>query len=401
MGGERIKLRVLIPLAIAIVGLMGAFVSGAFRLMNGALDDEVNRHLHSARKVIRARHHGDIVTLSNSLENLEEVKALSKAWIRGDSVEIQAIVKPFFAELYNNHGITHCYLHNPKDGPSLRVHHPGSFHDTTDHWTLDNAIETGRLSFGTELSSSGSFRLIVVKPWYIKKQLVGYIELGKEFKNITKGVPDALGVEIVALLDKRQIDREKWEKAYLVSHSTASWDDFTNFVVIDNSFYETPVSIDNWLSHNHDSHAGLHQQIQIYDRTYCVAFFPLIDARNRDVGDIAVFYDATALIARTGNLLMLITTMCLFIGVALFISFYKMLGSIETELAESRQKILGDSQLRFEIEQRHAKELATHVVEVELARSRALNMARQAERARLEAEKATRELQEKHNQPAP
>ena len=248
-----------------------------------------------------------------------------------------------------------------------------------------------------ELGASGSFRLNVVKPWYVKKQLVGYLELGKEFRNVTKGVPTALGVELVAFVDKRRIDRDRWEDAYLDPGSLTSWDDFTDFVVIDNSFDEVPVSVNNWLKRDHDDHAGLHEQIQLYGRTYCVGFFPLIDARNRDVGDIAVFYDATSLVARTENLLMLITTMCLLIGVALFASFNKMLGSLEAELNESRQKIIDDNRLRLEIEQRHAKELAAHVVEVELARSKALNMAKQAERARLEAEQATRELQEKHS----
>ena len=53
----------------------------------------------------------------------------------------------------------------------------------------------------------------------------------------------------------------------------------------------------------------------------------------------------------------------------------RMLDSLERELRESHQKILRENELRLEIEKRHAKELAAHVVELEVTRARERNTA--------------------------
>jgi two-component system NtrC family sensor kinase len=373
VGSEKIKLRILVPLTVAITGLLGAFVSGSFRIQQHALDDEVHRYVSSVRKVLRARHHTNVELLSGTLDNLLGDRALCRSFIQRDRNQLHHTLKSTFWELARNHDVTHFYVHDIDGVNFLRVHQPGAYGDTLRHTTLNRARNTGRPFFGMELSSSGAFTLSIVVPWHIEGQLAGFIELGKEFKQIAKDIPDALGIEMITFIDKELIERKAWEAEYGSAGNSPGWTDFTDFAVIDNTFGEPLVDLDQWLLTTPGDEIAGKTQVAFENRTFSVAFFSLIDVENRHVGKVAIFYDATKHILRTRRLLIMVSAMSLLIGVALFVSFYKMLDSIEKELAESRERTMDENRHRLEIEQKHARELAAHVVELELARARSGN----------------------------
>lgn len=346
-------------------------------MLQGALNDEVNRYLVSVKKTLRARHHDDLETLSAATADLRRNRAVQKAFVENDRRRLFDALKPFQRDLGRYHRITRVSIHDSAGVNFMRVHQPAHHGDTVIHSTFRKARETEQPFFGMELSESGSFTLSIVVPWHIDKRLAGYVEIEKELHYITEDIPTAMGVELISLIDKRYINRTEWEKAYRVTEGGPHWDDFADFVVVGNSFQNSPKAVARMLTTRHEQHRGEIPQIEFGGRRYCVAFFPLIDVRNRDVGDIAVFYDATAAYKRTENLLMFIGIMCVLIGIALFVSFYHMLDGLERELRESHQKILCESELRLEIEKKHAKELAAHVVELELIRARERKAAQQ------------------------
>ncbi|UCE25313.1 MAG: hypothetical protein JSU74_04520 [Candidatus Zixiibacteriota bacterium] len=374
MDNERIKLRILIPLTIAVVVLIGTFITGAFHLMHHSLEDEIDRYLTSARKVMKSRHHADVESLSKVIEDLTSDPRLQQTFAKDQRAGTRAILEPVFHELARNHNVTHLSLYYAGGKNFLSLQLPRILSDTLSSTTLAKARETGRLFFGMELSRSGAFCLRVAAPWYIGNSLTGFIELGKEFTGITREIPRALGIDLVTYIDKKYILRDDWEKTYSSRDTSATWDTFPDCVIIDNSFEGLPP-IDGG---SHPVEAGNHTvaglKLKSNDASYCVAHIPLVDVQNRVVGHLAIYYDATRPIERTENVLIFLGTICLAIGLALFISFYLMLDSLERELLDSREKLVLENNRRLEVEQKHARELAVHVLDLELARTKATSM---------------------------
>ncbi|UCG60953.1 MAG: hypothetical protein JSV52_11565 [Candidatus Zixiibacteriota bacterium] len=398
MGGEKIKLRILVPLTIAIVGLLGSFVSGTYRLMNGALHSQVDQYLASVKKVIRANHHSDIEVLGEIADNLARHQRLRQAYRNNNRPQAQSVLRPIFQELSQQHGISKLYIHD-RDGVNFaRAHQPHLFGDTMNHATLAGAIQTGDVCFGMELCDRGSFTFSFVLPWRYPGEIAGYIELGKDFQYITREVPAAFGVEMITLINKTHVSRKAWERAYRHGNIDVWWNTFSDFVIIDNTFDTIPARLNHWFSENPEE-PPYNQRISLEGVTYSLAFFPLVDILGRKVGGVAVFCDITHYLEKTFKQLVLISAMCLIIGIALCVSFYKMLEGLEAELTDSRQKILRESQLRLEIERRHTKELAAHILELELARTRALKMVRESELAKQQAEKIKKEYLQKQGYP--
>ncbi len=384
MNNERIKLRILIPLTIAIVCLLGAFISGAFRLLNNDLDEGINHYLTSVKRVIKNRHHSDVETMSTSLERLAENQTLYKAFLQKDRGKLAQVLGPYFEELKHNHHTTHFSIHDTDGVNFVRLHDPQRFGDKIERFTFKKAVETGALFFGMELNPDGLFVLRTVTPWKIDGKLIGYLEIGKELKYMTQNVPLELGVNVIAFVNKKFVLRERWEDKHRQVDSSDCWDDYENFVIIDKSISVDPASVSDFLATDHQDHEKAHMRFEQDGAYYLTSVFQLIDARNRDVGDIMVFYDVTRQVTRAHRLLILISFICVLVGSALIVSFYKMLGSLEQELSDSREQLLEESRNRLEIEQKHARELAKHVIEVEVARTKALNAAKEAERAQLE-----------------
>ncbi|MEW6413104.1 MAG: cache domain-containing protein [Candidatus Zixiibacteriota bacterium] len=393
MGSERIKLRILIPLTIAIVGLLGAFISGAFRLLNNDLNGEIRHYLTSVKKVIKSRHHNDVEVMSASLQYLQENQTLRNAYTQRDRGRLAQLMTIYFHELKHNHNITHFSIHDPDGSNFLRLHQPHHFGDRIQRFTFEKAAESGAPFFGMELNPDGLFILRMVSPWYVDGKLLAYLEIGKELKYMTRSVPAELGVNVIAFVNKAYVDRRKWEERHKTVDSNDTWNDYRDFVIIDKSMSVQPALINDFLSIDHSLHDQLPLRFTQNDRCYMTSVFQLIDAQNRDVGDMMVFYDVTDQVGRAHRLLFLISTICVVVGLGLFVSFYKMLDSLEQELSESRDRVLQESRKRLEVEQKHARELARHVIEVEIAKTKALNAAREAEKAKEEAEKAQLELQ--------
>ncbi len=386
MDNERIKFRVLVPLTAAIVGLIGAFVAGAFHLMNDSLDYEIGRQLTSARQVIKVSHHANVELLSKVIENLASNQRLKKAYIEGRRAETRAILDPVLHELFESHNVSDLCLYDTLGVDFVRIQRSPINGDTAQSIPLIKARETGRLFFGMDLRPGGAFSLRVAAPWHINDRLAGFIELGKKSTHITKEVPRALGVDMVTYIDKKYLSRERWEKTHSTPDSALAWDTFPNCVIIDNSFNGLPP-LDK-IHHPVESGARAiaFRKVNTSETSYCVADYPLVDVQNRVVGHFAIYYDATQHIQRTENLLTFISAICLAIGLGLFIFFYRILDGLERELIHSREKLELENARRLEVEQKHARELAVHVLELELARSRMVSIAPQAGRTGASAE---------------
>ncbi|UCD64269.1 MAG: hypothetical protein JSW34_02190 [Candidatus Zixiibacteriota bacterium] len=375
MASEKIKARILLPLTIAIFGLLGTFVTGTYRVLNKNLDEEIGRYLASVKKYVQASHRRDIDAMSSELISLTRSGEVRRAWTDESDRDLCAVVKPYFDRMRLRSDISHCYVFDSTGAKILCAGEPDIAGEPTGRFTLAQAQRTGQMAFGVELCAHGTFSLKVVTPWVLEDRPAGFIEAGKELSGLTGAVPSLLGVQIATLVRKEYIDRPAWEANCRSSGIAVDWDRFADFVVVEKSLENVPTGTEEWLSRDRKAYVSARQEVKDDGRTFATAFIPLIDARARHVGDLVLFHDTTARVSRAHHLLFSITVMCILIGLALCVSFYKMLGNIERELAESRHKLIEESRARLEFEKRHTKELAAHVVQLELARQAAGRLA--------------------------
>lgn len=379
MSAVRIKSRVLIPLAMAIAGLLGAFVVGSYQVLDENLDEEVDRHLASVKKYLSAQHQNDLDELGAAVANIAQSNDVGKAWKDGDRERIRTTLNRYLPELRVSHDITHLYLYDTSGALIFCMDGCPPGDKPQDRFTLSRARVTGRFSYGMELCEHGTFSLRVVMPRLVDGQLTGFIEIGEELQSLTRNIPAVLGVQVAALVKKSYLDRTAWEDRLAGPYSDADWDALPNRVTLEKSIEQVPEEIDKWLSQKSADGPDLKHKLAFDNHTYTAAFVPLIDAQARDVGDIVLFYDSTARTKRAQRLFVIIATASLLIGVALLVSFYKMLDKLEAELLMSRRMLIEENQARLEVEKRHTRELAAHVVNLELNRSRAQQSTKEPE----------------------
>src|ERR1700736_5544950 len=194
--GNRIKFRILIPLVLALGVLLATFAFAIWRVQQKQLAkgadfeaQEIERRLHDA-ETQRA------TVLKTTIEAVMNDGQLTEAFRKRDRAALLERVKPLFASLQNEHGITHFYFHLPDRTVLLRVHNPSANGDKIDRYTMREAERTGKVSVGIERGLTGIFTLRVVSPWRQDEQLLGYLELGVEFEQIVADVHNQLSKDV-------------------------------------------------------------------------------------------------------------------------------------------------------------------------------------------------------------
>ena len=173
-----VRRRLLVPLVIVLLLLVGGFSFVLMRSYKTNLDQTSARVLKDASDELAK----EMVEQSEGLAALEEVflrdASLHYAMKDRDRERLLTSYGDVFAQLRQDHGMTHFYFHGPDRVNLLRVHKPEKHGDLIDRFTAREAERTGKMASGIELGPLGTFTLRVVRPVFDGGTLIGYIELG-------------------------------------------------------------------------------------------------------------------------------------------------------------------------------------------------------------------------------
>lgn len=336
---EKIKLRILVPLASALGILLAVSIFTAHILHTRRINNETQKHFFEVKKLFKMELYDNAVLLDGLIDLLQKDKDLRDAWLAKDRKTLLKYTTPVFNKLRHKHNLTHFYFHGLDRVCFLRVHNPPRHGDYIDRFTMDSTVRDGKTSYGIELGPLGTFTLRVVYPWKIDGRLAGYIELGEEIEHITTKLRETLGVELCHILNKSYLDRAKWEEGMKMLGRQPQWDQFPNFVLSGNTLPELPLTLRKYLERlvtcEDEEHLSHVLKQSLGNRHYQGRFLPLIDAGGRDVGDFVVNADVTE--AVTGiKAFSAILTLCYIIVVFLSLGFfYFYVGQIEHRLTNS------------------------------------------------------------------
>ena len=216
--------------------------------------------------------------------------------------------RPFFLDIRGKHQITHLYFHSLDRTNFLRVHYPELSGDTINRFTLSEAERSGLVGYGLELGTMGTLTLRVVVPWRVNGKLVGYLEMGKEIDNVIDEMKKILEVDLLLVVNKRHLNIEGWKEGYGKGEQFSHWDQFPDVVVFGSTVDELPPLINKDLSRPHHLHKDLLMEFTVNGYKYIAGFAPLIDASEKDIGDIIIIKDFESITAVAKNITLLVLT---------------------------------------------------------------------------------------------
>ena len=336
---EKIKWRILIPLASALGVLLAVSILTAHILHTRRINNQTQKRLSQVKKLLKMELDEDAQLLNGLINLLQKDNDLRDAWFTKDREALLKYATPIFNNIHQQHKITHFYFHDLGSVCFLRVHNPSRHGDYIDRFTMHSAVSDAKTAYGIELGPLGTFTLRVVYPWHIDGRLVGYIELGEEIEHITSELKATLGVELCFFINKSYLDRTKWEEGMKMLGRQPLWDKFPNFVVFDSTFSSLPAALSKYLeelsSCDDKIHLSRALKLTSNNRHYQGRFLPLIDAGGRDIGCIVVHTDITEEVAGLRIFSLILTLSCITVIFLLLSFFYFYIGEIESKLTNS------------------------------------------------------------------
>jgi PAS domain S-box-containing protein len=287
-----IQRRLMIPLAAVLLLLIGAFGVLQVKQQKDSLDQDCREAMEEVS--------GDMETLL--VEQSQTLDALGQVLLRDTGLRtalktrsrqrLLADHEPIFAKLRADQGLlTHFYFVGTDRVCLLRVHKPEKHGDLIDRFTMREAERTGRTAVGLELGPLGTFTLRSVQPVYDGDALIGYLELGKEIKDILAKLHKKDDIEIALAIRKGALDRTAWEAGMKMLDRKADWNRFPSDVLIYSSLPRFPVELDRFVGGAGHTHNKVNEETAVGGLLWQIVAAPIQDASGVEVGDLLVLHD--------------------------------------------------------------------------------------------------------------
>ena len=200
---------------------------------------------------------------------------------------------PVFATLKADRNLSECTFIGPDRICLLRVHKPELSGDRIDRFTLREAERRGRTATGLELEPTGSFTLKSVHPVYDDGTLIGYLELGKEIKDVLDTLHARNEVDFAVIIYKKSLDRTRWEKRPRMPGLETDWNRFSATALTYSTLPSLPADVGRFVEEWLPKHVHASMETTSGDQTWRVMSTPLKDASSSEVGHLIVLFNIT------------------------------------------------------------------------------------------------------------
>lgn len=284
----------LIPLSLALAILMLTILVLAYQY-NQRDHAETRAHaLQAVDQALRLAVDRDSDKLGALITVLLDNQTLQTHFRQRDRSALLASTQGLFQRLREEHGITHLYFMTPVREMFLRVHQPFHFGDTITRKTALEAERTQSLVSGLELGVHGVFSLRVVAPWWDQAHnFLGFVEFGMEIDKTLAQLHELSGVELLMLVEKKYLDRQKWEEGARLIGLASDWDQYPAHVLVGRTRGADP----NLLRYHRFSGtivsatAGRPYEVVVADRVIEFGEVPLRDFAGNAVGVTVILSD--------------------------------------------------------------------------------------------------------------
>jgi len=336
--------RLLLPFSLALFALLITSVAIIYWQQFNNINEEVISHTKKVQQLFKMKLDEEAKILESQINLLRLNKDLQKSYENQDRKALLKSALPFFQILNNKYQVTHFYFIGLDKICFLRIHNPERYGDLIPRFTLAEAIDNNAPAYGIELGKFGTFTLRLVYPWYVNGKLIGYIELGKEIEHITVAIKEILNVELLFTINKSFLNRSDWEEGSRMMGNNGDWNLFSDIVIIDKTIpvisQEVKKTIEEISLHSTHEHLKTQTKLTFNNKRYNSMLIPLIDAGNRDLGNIIVLIDISESETVLRTLLLVLITISIVISAGLLRFFYVFIQSIEAEFVKVHDEVI-------------------------------------------------------------
>jgi hypothetical protein len=349
--GDKIRTRILIPMAVLLVVLLVVSVTSVYWVQQRHIDEQVMAHLSGTEGLFQNLLDHEAKFVNGQIDFLKADPAIVSAWLSKDREKLINCATPLFEAMRSKYRVTHFYFVEPDKTCFLRVQDPDRYGDKKKLFTLDRVASEGKASYGIELGKLGTFTLRVIHPWVIDRKLAGYMELGMEIEHLTPKLKEAIGADLFFVINKEYLSRAKWEAGLEMLGKKGNWNYFADYALIDGTMDVIPREVREHLDSDHVEKTQDYFKTTSQGRTFRGGCIPLIDAGSRKVGDVVVLTDVTEAKASLFALFVSLTAISIVVGVVLVVLFSFYIGRIGSKLIDNQNRLSEEVEQRKHIEE--------------------------------------------------
>jgi len=341
-----IRLKLILPLVLGLA-LIAAATTVLMRFVHQMAVDQAAQHeVEQTQSALRAQERAEMDRLSSLLDALADDDTLARLLERRDRGGLLAVARPTFERLRAARGVTHWYFHDvdPARGVLLRLHRPELFGDVVERGTFRQAVATGREAAGREFGRT-ALAVRVVRPWFLDGKLVGYLELGTDFRAFLARLKDVTGDDYGLLLDKRGLDPDSWK---VMTGHPERWDDRPGLLAVsttsgDESMLGSLGTVDDLA----DAPRVL-ERLARRGRTLIRGIFPLRGPGGEKLGAVVLLHDITPLLSGVDELRVRVVVLVVLLAAALAALVVFLLETLVFERIQRMSRLLEQLPERLE-----------------------------------------------------
>jgi|GEM_PF-5086128 len=345
-----VRLRVILPLAAAMVLLVAVFIGMFVFEARERQAKDIARVASDVETLFLAQPAEGVQTVRTVMELVMRDRQLEAAFRARDRQRLFARSEPILNEIRARNRITHFYYILPDRTMFLRVQVPDVHGDRIERFVQQEAQRTGKPFWGYEQGHFGVFTLRVAYPWYSDGKIIGYLEMGIEFEDIMHAIHKQLDADVFVAIDKRFLNREKWESMQKRAGHRVNWDEFPATVVLSRTQPEIPAPIAAYIAGLREQHVKRTFEASWNGHVAQVVVLPFADLRGRELGELVVLRDITAATSERRQAVIAVAALGMLIGGALMAFFYVLLGRVQRNVTDRRQAEAEVRRLNEELE---------------------------------------------------
>ena len=242
--------------------------------------------------------------IRNELSQFIKDNKYKNIFLENDREKLYKESFELFEKNKKDKNISHFYYIKPDGEVFLRVHKKEKYGDILNRESFKQAQEKDDWGDELELGKT-SFALRVVHPYYLNGVLIGYIEFAEDINSVLAKLEEQAGNEFAVVVDKKYIDRRKWEEIKRTKNERINYDDFEDYVIIENtdktSLIFSSLAFSNKDISETSDNGEMYHQFVLGEKTFLSGGFPINDYNGNRMGVVVSVQDVSDLFLDQNN----------------------------------------------------------------------------------------------------
>ena len=361
--GQNLRKTILLPLSLTWVLLVGSFLLAFHQTQRSFLKQEIATANQTAHHYFNRILANEANRQESFLILLAADHAVQDGLRNEDQQALLAKAREILAQGTAQTTVNHIHFYRPDLKPLLEHHNAARDGENPVSPLLQQARATRRMAYGLGLDPLGTLTFWMVTPCQDHRHtLLGYIQLGAPVNFFQPDAPDQdtngaarsrFHFQSLILLDKKFLDREKWETGMRLAGHTPHWEQLPREVVVNQTFALDPAATAALSETPPDATVTT----RINNRYHQVTNHPIFDGQQRQVGHILIFADINDRVDSSQQTLTMVIAIALVLGALLFLLTNFILKNAEQRLATFRQKLIQESESANAAKEQHVQEM--------------------------------------------